>query len=258
MQTELLEACWAERGNDEPRHVYADWLQEHGDPRGELIALQLLEARGAATPKHVRRAKKLLAEHRAAWLGPELAAALRGPTFERGFLVGATIRPNAVVRDPASRASPELWFIQRLDGEHRVLQLAPGMRSLETLHLSDEHELLAAIERREPHAWRRVSTGPELTREDVLVKAVASPAFRRVLHLIVWVWPDSLQRLVALARQLGWPNKSELAKLTLTRGAGFPSEPAALREYLLASGVTELAREVTTSDTHGNHLSLAI
>jgi uncharacterized protein (TIGR02996 family) len=252
-QTDLLEACWAERDNDEPRHVYADWLEQQGDPRGEFIALQLLEARGAATPKHVRRAKKLLTEHRAAWLGPELAAALRIQKFERGFLVDATIRQDAVVRDAAARASSELWFIQRLDGEHRALQLAPGMRSLETLRLFDEHELLTAIERREPHAWRHVSTGPELTREPMLSKAVASPGFRRVPHLIVWVWPDSLRRFVELAKQYGWPNKSELAKLTLTRGAGFPDDAHA---YLLASGVAELAREVTSTGNYGIDVTL--
>jgi uncharacterized protein (TIGR02996 family) len=255
-QTDLLEACLAESNDDEPRHVYADWLEQHGDPRGEFIALQLLEARGAATPKHVRRAKKLLTEHRAAWLGPELAAAMRIQKFERGFLVAVTILQAAVVQDAASRASPELWFIQRLEGEHRVLQLASGMRSLETLRLFDESELLAAIERREPHSWRHVSTGPELTREPMLSKAVASPGFRRVPHLIVWVWPDSLQRLVALAKQLGWPNKSELAKLTLTRGAGFPDDAGTLRAYLLASGVTELAREVTSTGTYGDSVSL--
>jgi len=131
-----------------------------------------------------------------------------------------------------------------------VLQLAPGMRSLETLRLFDEHELLTAIERREPHSWRHVSTGPELTREPMLRKAVASPGFRRVPHLIVWVWPDSLQRLVALAKQFGWPNKSELATLTLTRGAGFPDDARTLRGYLLASGVAELAREVTSTNTY--------
>jgi uncharacterized protein (TIGR02996 family) len=255
-QTELLEACWAERDNDEPRQVYADWLEQQGDPRGEFMALQLLEARGAATPKHVRRAKKLLTENRAAWLGPELAAALRIQKFERGFLVDATIRQDAVVRDAASLASPELWFIQHLDGEHRVLQLAPGMRSLETLRLFDEHELLAAIERREPHSWRRVSTGPELAREPMMSKAVASAGFRRVPHLIIWVWPDSLQRLVALAKQHGWPNKTELAKLTLTRGAGFPDDADALRAYLIASGVSELAHEVTSTGNYGNDVSL--
>jgi hypothetical protein len=77
-----------------------------------------------------------------------------------------------------------------------------------------------------------------------------------VPHLIVWVWPDSLRRLVALAKQFGWPNKSELAKLSLSRGAGFPEDSDELRAYLLASGVTELAREVTTTGTYGNDVSL--
>src|SRR5262249_20747125 len=37
----LLAAVYAAPADDAPRAIYADWLQERGDPRGELIALQL-------------------------------------------------------------------------------------------------------------------------------------------------------------------------------------------------------------------------
>src|SRR5207248_7122270 len=40
-EQDLLAAVYADPESDEPRAVYADWLQERGDPWGELIALQL-------------------------------------------------------------------------------------------------------------------------------------------------------------------------------------------------------------------------
>ena len=41
---------WAKPKDDGPREVFADWLIEQGDPRGELIALQIARARGTAEP----------------------------------------------------------------------------------------------------------------------------------------------------------------------------------------------------------------
>ncbi len=43
----LREAVWSDPEPDAPRMVYADYLLEHGDPLGELIALQLERARTA-------------------------------------------------------------------------------------------------------------------------------------------------------------------------------------------------------------------
>ncbi|MFT3696979.1 MAG: TIGR02996 domain-containing protein [Kofleriaceae bacterium] len=82
----FLDAIWAERDADEPRRVYADWLQQQGDARGEFIALQLEVAHGEASSAAVRRIKALLQEHRKAWLGAELAGELLNQKFERGFL----------------------------------------------------------------------------------------------------------------------------------------------------------------------------
>lgn len=90
---ELFDAVWANPDDDGPREVLADWLIEQGDPRGELIGLQLARARGRATPTTRERERALLAEHRREWLGP-IASFIR-PTsakFERGFVVRCTLR----------------------------------------------------------------------------------------------------------------------------------------------------------------------
>jgi uncharacterized protein (TIGR02996 family) len=55
--------------DDAPRHVLADRLQEHGDPHGELIALQLKRSGRAPTDEERARELKLIAKHQAVWLG---------------------------------------------------------------------------------------------------------------------------------------------------------------------------------------------
>ena len=51
MTRELLDEVLGHPDDDVPRRVYADWLSERGDPRGELIAVQCeLSVRGAHDP----------------------------------------------------------------------------------------------------------------------------------------------------------------------------------------------------------------
>jgi len=89
-EDELLAAIWAAPGDDGPRLVYADFLQERGDPRGEFIALQCRPRLDAASRKRVSALKN---EHAARWLGPLAPAVLEQKTiaFERGFLALCTV-----------------------------------------------------------------------------------------------------------------------------------------------------------------------
>jgi uncharacterized protein (TIGR02996 family) len=69
-RNEQLEATiLADRSKEQAWLVYADWLQDQGDLRGELASLQ-------ASPKQARAAQKFLWEHRAQFFGrlaPRLA-----------------------------------------------------------------------------------------------------------------------------------------------------------------------------------------
>ncbi len=90
----LLAAIYATPDEDGPRAIYADWLQERGDPRGELIALQL--ARDPRAHRYDRtpaseRIAELLEQHRVAWLGSLGSGLARSVTFERGFLATCAI-----------------------------------------------------------------------------------------------------------------------------------------------------------------------
>jgi uncharacterized protein (TIGR02996 family) len=103
---QLLADIYANPDDDAARAVYADLLTSYGDPRGELIALQLLAKPGKPQRDRI---KQLLREHQIAWLGEladvALALDLR---YERGF-------PAAITLDGgASQAA-----IERLTG-HRA------------------------------------------------------------------------------------------------------------------------------------------
>lgn len=86
----LFDAVYAAVGDDEPRLVLGDALQERGEPRGEFIALQSRRlARKTKTPS--AREKQLAQKHGDSWLGP-LAPYLRRPSFHLGFVVAAHVR----------------------------------------------------------------------------------------------------------------------------------------------------------------------
>jgi uncharacterized protein (TIGR02996 family) len=136
----FLQAICEEPDSDDPRLVYADWLEERGDPRGELIRLQCRLARMTQAdpdwPACRGRAAELLDRHQAEWQGP-LTGWPGYWRFRRGFieelsvteaellaradelfqlfpLRRLTVRPP--VRDPAALAAlPWLGRLARLD-----------------------------------------------------------------------------------------------------------------------------------------------
>lgn len=142
---EAFERAILEDSEDEARYrVYADWLTGQGDPRGELIQIQLnLEDASLAHADRDRaraREQELLAAHGAAFLGA-LAGPLLGPPesegytrfecqhrFRRGFLdtISASVLTVDLLR--ALRASPETRFLQRLS-------------LLDTAYIEDEVEI---------------------------------------------------------------------------------------------------------------------
>jgi uncharacterized protein (TIGR02996 family) len=82
----LLEAVLAAPESDEPRLVYADFVQGRGDPRGEFIAVQCALAALPAKDKRRRtlaqREDERLRAHKKAWSAVAPAGKL---TFVRGF-----------------------------------------------------------------------------------------------------------------------------------------------------------------------------
>ncbi|MEP6865066.1 MAG: TIGR02996 domain-containing protein [Deltaproteobacteria bacterium] len=102
----LLDAVYADLANDAPRAIYADALQDAGDPRGELITLQL-------TTPGTRREKQLLRDHERAWLGSaDPLVQKSGLAYRRGFIAAARLSDRALGARPTER----VWqTIEELD-----------------------------------------------------------------------------------------------------------------------------------------------
>src|SRR4051794_30266932 len=90
----FLQAIQEEPDSDEPRLVFADWLEEHGDPRSEFIRVQCELAALPAGDDRRRalkaRERDLWAEHGDAWAGP-LRRWASDCTFRRGFATRVTV-----------------------------------------------------------------------------------------------------------------------------------------------------------------------
>jgi uncharacterized protein (TIGR02996 family) len=135
---DMLAAVLADPADDGARAVLADALIEAGDPRGELIALQM----APSDPDKAKRIAKIIKEHRAHLLGA-LDGAL-GPelTFTKGFVSHCALRKsnaNAVKLVIGKSVGDPLWAtVEHLAGpgdwditHHEV------MRSLRSLADSD-------------------------------------------------------------------------------------------------------------------------
>jgi uncharacterized protein (TIGR02996 family) len=91
----LLAAIRAAPDDDAPRLVYADWLIERGDPRGELIQVQCALARRPDDATLAARQRVLLTRHRAAWTQHLPIWARESATFERGFVTSCVVPDEA-------------------------------------------------------------------------------------------------------------------------------------------------------------------
>lgn len=138
----LLDAIIDDPEDDQLRRVYADWLAERSDPRGELIQLQMLEHEQAATEAQRKRASRLLRKHRRDWIR---LGRVNDKTvvFERGFMSACKFLLVDRRRLDAANDTRELMTVRRLDvsgqpiADLRHLPVLPYLRSL--LGVWDEH-----------------------------------------------------------------------------------------------------------------------
>src|SRR5262245_58437145 len=86
---EFLQAIQENPRDDQVRLVFADWLEERGDPRGEFIRAQFAvlddNLDSARCKELTLRMHELRDEHEAEWLGP-LGDLVSEYTFRRGFI----------------------------------------------------------------------------------------------------------------------------------------------------------------------------
>ena len=212
----LLEQVYATPDADEPRLVYADWLTERGDPRGELIALQVQAALGRADAKALKRAGALLREHRDAWLG-ELAQVLTHVELHRGFLDSFELAQNAA-------ATEEVWARATQDPRLRTV------RGLRKGRGNTEH-------------FTRFALSPQMANLRVVeipvsstLEALCAGPPRRVEELILLRLPTA-QVLAKLAATAALP---ALKKLTIATS----DDPDVVRKRVREAGLQKYELEL--------------
>ncbi len=139
----LLRAVVEAPDDDAPRLVYADWLLERGDTRGELITLQceMAHASGARRDELERRAKAIL---EASWrnLAGELAEYTRKEWFDRGFparlrmTAAAFAKHGARFLDAAPVTALELDHPRFTAKDLTKLGAAPALARVRTLAIA--------------------------------------------------------------------------------------------------------------------------
>lgn len=219
----LLRAIYAAPEDDGPRLVYADWLLERGDERGELISLSLRgEVDAPRLAQLVRRAARR-------WVGP-LAPVLRWPKFHRGFVVSAVVTWHHRGNIERLGAHPAWSLIEAIDfapGADRGVpqHLDPTVtRSLRELSGVDDGG--ARLLARASTDWtiRELSLSihtPEAMRE--LGETTRLPALTRLTlraeHAAGWLWKARFRtQLEALTLSVGgrrdlWRLQSEASRL---------------------------------------------
>ena len=113
----FLNAIRARPDDDEPRLVYADWLDEAGDPLAQLIRVQCRRARlSPHDPDWVKLGQDesaLLAEHARSWCDPIAEITGTNPIYVRGVIAHLDVTASVMCK----RAN-------------RLFQLAPLVHSL--------------------------------------------------------------------------------------------------------------------------------
>lgn len=144
-ESALLAAILADPTDDATREVYGDTLAERGDPRGELIQLQMARLRQKPTRAALQRERALLREHAASWIRPlDLVIEPRSIRFERGFLDEG----KAVFVTEAQREliDAPLWSTLRTlecNEDALFLRLAPTLRVARGISVSGLARLAA-------------------------------------------------------------------------------------------------------------------
>ena len=143
-EAELLAQIYAHPLDDGPRLVYGDFLLQRGDPRGELIAMQLQH-------RDPERERALVEEHGASWVGG-LARVLdlrpdSQTAFERGFLAIAELRRDSDAELAKVLTDPAWATVEEVRGWDPWTVLAdvalPGLRRFEAGIDIDRLALLA-------------------------------------------------------------------------------------------------------------------
>ncbi len=132
----LLAQILSHPNDDAPRLVYADALNELGDPRGELIALQCMNS---PSEESRHRAGELISLNQSTWVPEALEV-----QFRRGFVEEVTI--DEVEQLPKASAIAAREPVTRLVLKAQGVRSATSLRWLEQLESLELHDEWATHE----------------------------------------------------------------------------------------------------------------
>jgi uncharacterized protein (TIGR02996 family) len=264
----LLEAIRANPADVSLRLVYADALQENGDPRGELIALQC--GRGDAPPS--KRERELLATYARAWLGEiEPIVMKQGVVFRRGFLACAREGVKKIAQHELLE-SPEWITLEELAvsvyGDEAVAFLAdPRWKVLRRVYNVYGPDLSALAKRTEALPWtafgpRYVPDGtwpivdrlfPALEELDLAQVDLPAPHLAAIGALPL---RDRLRRVRVWTRFAPWGAVAEaaraagIAELEMVPAYTFPGAPAGHALRLAGDALTLVHHELRVDTSY--------
>jgi uncharacterized protein (TIGR02996 family) len=141
----FLDEIIANPDDDVPRLIYADWLEEQGNPRGEFIRVQCELAMLKKTQVRYRelraREQELWESHGLEWV-KGFPFSLRRCVFRRGFIEESAVALSYFVRNWSKicRLTPlrHVTFTQVRD-QLKILEDCPGLEMLRSIRLKNAY-----------------------------------------------------------------------------------------------------------------------
>lgn len=130
----LIHEIAAAPSDDGPRLVLSDQLTERGDPRGELIALQIRERTTPLNSAQSQRKERLLKQHSRSWLSPlDDVVSLESAVFQRGFLTRCEAHFERETQRSALIGHPLWSTVERLVTDEASLICHPTLKALRSV-----------------------------------------------------------------------------------------------------------------------------
>ncbi|MFT3840743.1 MAG: TIGR02996 domain-containing protein [Myxococcaceae bacterium] len=241
--------------------VYADWLEERGDPRGELIRMQLLAERFeqrqplgenawlVTHSDHHFLAEQIIRERWSEWFGalPRNSVKL---TWEHGFVRLLEVLENCPLQSLAPLLSlPAMRFVRFVQAEHGFHGDAGGLpaaSSLDCLHWSfSRTNALSPLAHAELPALTKMFVTFEVRPAKADLEALATLRAPALEKFQLTLGPKLDDAAAAAVLHFARERLSPLGKALVLRGPAkvFTAHRAALRVALPLAKLTPLDRD---------------